>query len=77
MKNLKNFKKFAISQKTASIVSGGKDTPNEVNGAWGGSGTRYCCMDCQSLICGTNAKSVHIQCLDAQAPNRAIVVACS
>lgn len=73
MKNLKDFKKFVISQKVASVISGGNvppfdddDNPGGGGGGNGGSSglTVYCCRSCDSGICGTNAKSVQLQCLN-------------
>ncbi len=82
MKSLKDFKKFAVSQKIASNVSGGAVAPidgdddNHGGGggnAGGGTRTLYCCKNCNTALCGYNAWTVKMACLNSTNPGALVV----
>ena len=69
MKNLKDFKKFAIDNKTKSVISGGYiplpgDGDGGDNGDNGGGYTppNYCCGGNPNSICGPNIHYVKVYC---------------
>ena len=71
MKNLKDFKKFAIDNKTKSVISGGYIAPDPCddcgNGSGGGGGgtytpPKYCCGGNPSSICGSNIHYAKVYC---------------